>query len=122
MIYNGYNSDYSKLIGIVDSIKDKNLIREKLTNRVDDLIESKNILEDKIKKYKSNKIIMDSFSDADADKMKNAILEISKMIKNINLSSSLKSNYILSNYICYENNKKYINDETDEEGLYDEIT
>lgn len=122
LIYNGYNSDYSKLIGIVDSIKDKNLIREKLTNRVDDLIESKNILEDKIKKYKSNKIIMDSFSDADADKMKNAILEISKMIKNINLSSSLKSNYILSNYICYENNKKYINDETDEEGLYDEIT
>mgnify|MGYP003564787285 CR=1 FL=1 len=51
---------------------------------------------------------MDSFSDADADKMKNAILEISKMIKNINLSSSLKSNYILSNYICYENNNSSV--------------
>lgn len=123
LIYNGYNSDYLKLIGTVESIKNKNLINEKLNIRVDDLIESKNMLEDKIKKLKSNKIIADSFSDVDVDKMKKAILEITKMIKNINLSSSLKSNYILSNYICYENNKKYINDEkTDEEGLYDEIT
>ena len=40
----------------IESIKNKNLINEKLNIRVDDLIESKNMLEDKIKKLKSNKI------------------------------------------------------------------
>lgn len=121
-IYKDYGKDIESLNQTFEKIKSNKNVKNNIEDNINKLIEKKEILQNKIDKYKKNGLFTNMNNNISSEEIIKSIKHLQTMIVNKSISSSIKNSEIIRNFQNIEANKKYIKENTDEEGLFDEIT